>query len=157
MSNPHDEAPESTASDAAKNAPHGAIESTDRLRVVAAIVVADDGRILVTRRAPGERLAGKWEFPGGKIERGESPEAALSREIREELGIEIQVGSFVAKSVFDDARLSIELLAYEARHLSGSIELSVHDRAEFVTRATLRDVDFAPADIPIVDVLCDRE
>lgn len=128
-----------------------------RVRVVAAILVAEDARILVTRRAPGERLAGKWEFPGGKIEAGESPEHALVREIREELGIEIRVGSFVAKSVFDDARSSIELLAYEARQLSGSITLSVHDRAEFVTRQHLRSVDFAPADIPIVDALCNAD
>ena len=69
--------------------------------VAAGIIQREDGKILLARRKPGSHLAGYWEFPGGKIEEGESPEECLERELLEELGIVTKTGAFVAESVYD--------------------------------------------------------
>jgi 8-oxo-dGTP diphosphatase len=123
------------------------------MRIVTAAIVEKDGRILIARRAPGGALAGKWEFPGGKLEEGETPEQCLYRELREEFGIESEVGDLVASSTFDYVHGSIELLAFRVRHTSCTFVPTVHDALEWVSRAELCTYDFAPADMPIVDKL----
>lgn len=116
--------------------------------VTAAIVWRGD-RVLLTRRGPGDRHAGKWEFPGGKVEPGESPGQCLARELREELGVGATVGGLVASSLFTYAHGAIELLAFEVELAAGDFVLTVHDRAEWVPVAELTRYDLLPADIPI--------
>lgn len=90
---------------------------------VVAAVIYDGPRILLTRRGPGREHAGFWEFPGGKVEEGETPEAALAREIAEELSVKIKVGELLARAA--DGR--IHLSAYRAEIVAGTPELRDHD------------------------------
>lgn len=120
---------------------------------VAAAVIERDGKILITRRGPGGDMAGKWEFPGGKLEPGETAAECLRREIWEELRLRIEVGEFIAKSIFRQPGREIVLLAYWARWLSGEPVLTVHDEFQWITLPELANFDFAPADIPVVAAL----
>lgn len=122
------------------------------IRVTAAIIIHDN-RVVVARRAPGEKLAGKWEFPGGKIEPGETPEKCLARELAEEFSIQARVGEFVASSTCHYDHDSIELLAYRVEHIAGDIRLSVHDQLAWVLLSELHQIDFAAADIPLAKAI----
>lgn len=121
------------------------------IRVTAAII-EKDGQFLIARKRVGA-LAGMWEFPGGKIEPGESPEECLQREIREEFGIEITVGSHLATSRYTYPHIAIELIGYHTTYQSGEIILTDHDRIAWVTPAEMKNYTFAPADLPIVSAL----
>jgi 8-oxo-dGTP diphosphatase len=119
------------------------------LRVTAA-VLRRDGRVLLCRRTRPDYLAGKWEFPGGKIEAGESVEACLARELEEELGIQGEVGAHVATHVHHYEALSLELIAHEVTWTGGELRLQAeHDAAEWVRPDQLLEHDLAPADVPI--------
>ena len=122
------------------------------VRVVAAILRRQE-RVLVARRSSDQSLGGFWEFPGGKIEADETPQACLRRELLEELAIDVEVGRFVASSSHTQANGSIELVAYEARVLSGEWRLTVHDRLEWVVPQRLLDYRLAPADVAIARCL----
>jgi 8-oxo-dGTP diphosphatase len=124
-------------------------------RVVAALI-EHDGKILVTRRKEGQSHAGFWEFPGGKIEGGETAEQALRREILEELGLEIDVGTLFATNQFDYKDFRIELLAYEATNPRGELVLVVHDKAEFVEVEKLLEYSLTAADVPIAQAYVER-
>jgi 8-oxo-dGTP diphosphatase len=121
--------------------------------IVAAAVLEKNGRILIARRKHGDRLADKWEFPGGKLEEGETPEACLRRELQEELGIDVVVGGFVGRSCHRYPHGEIELLAYRVIHLSGDFQLHDHEEIRWVPTADLPAHDFSAADIPIVKLL----
>jgi mutator protein MutT len=97
------------------------------MQVVAAVIF-DGPRVMLTRRGPGRAHAGYWEFPGGKVEEGESPQSALVREIQEELALEIKVTELLA--VAQDG--AIQLSAYRAEVVSGTPELRDHDRLEWL-------------------------
>lgn len=118
---------------------------------VAAAVVYRNGNILITRRAPGEKLAGMWEFPGGKLEPGETPQSCIVRELREELGVESDAGEILTTSVFAYPGGTIELIAVTVSLRSAVLTLHVHDRAEWVTPPDLLGYELAPADIPIAE------
>lgn len=118
---------------------------------VAAAVVYRDGNILITRRAPGEKLAGMWEFPGGKLESGETPQSCIVRELREELGVESDAGEILTTSVFTYPGGTIELIAVIVSLQSTVLALHVHDRAKWVTPLDLLGYELAPADIPIAE------
>ena len=120
---------------------------------VTAAVLEKDGRILIARRKRGDRLADKWEFPGGKIEEGETPEACLRRELQEEFGIDVSVGGFVGRSHHSYPHVEIDLLAYRATHLSGDFELYDHEEIRWVNPTDFQKYDFSAADIPIVKSL----
>ena len=90
----------------------------DPVKVVAAVIKRDDGRILVARRSSGG-IGGDWEFPGGKVEQGETPEAALERELYEELGIRTAAGKFIHTTAFSRSGRCFELSAYYAEIISG--------------------------------------
>jgi 8-oxo-dGTP diphosphatase len=92
-----------------------------------------------------------WEFPGGKLEPGESPEVCLARELAEELGIKTTVGRYLGESVYDYGEKVIKLLAYQVTHVSGEFELTDHDEVRWLTGAELREVEWAPADIPLLE------
>ncbi len=120
------------------------------MQIVTCAVIEKDGRILIARRKSGDQMAGKWEFPGGKIEPGETPEQCLKRELLEELGVEIGIDGFICSSTWKYDHATIQLLAFKATLLSG--ELILHDHAEisWVTPRELGDYDFPEADVPII-------
>jgi 8-oxo-dGTP diphosphatase len=122
--------------------------------VVAAAVVVEDRRVLLSQRKAGTHLAGAWEFPGGKVEAGEDPREALRRELREELGIEAQVGEVVDVTFhrYADADKAVLLLFFEASRAAGSPEPRAIDVAAFrwSPREALRDEEFPPADVAVL-------
>jgi 8-oxo-dGTP diphosphatase len=123
------------------------------MKDVTAAIIIKDNKILITRRAENQKLAGKWEFPGGKVESGESPEACLMRELTEELGLRIRVGDKFGESQYKYEHGEIRLLAYYADILSGTITLSVHDAYTWESPRNLNSYDFSPADVPLVNKL----
>ncbi|MBN1541476.1 (deoxy)nucleoside triphosphate pyrophosphohydrolase [candidate division KSB1 bacterium] len=118
-------------------------------RVVAAVIVRD-GRVLVAQRGDG-KMAGKWEFPGGKVMADELPHAALAREIREELSLLIQVGAKIDDVPFSINGRRYRLIAYYARPVAGTLLLHEHRMARWVRPDELLDLELAPADIPIAE------
>ncbi|MBI5846746.1 MAG: 8-oxo-dGTP diphosphatase MutT [Nitrospirae bacterium] len=119
------------------------------VKVVAA-VIEEDGKVLIAKRRKGDMLAGKWEFPGGKIDPGETAEEALKRELHEELGIEAEVSDFICSSRYDYEHLSVELLAYRVKYISGDITPHVHDEVKWVLPDDLCTYDFPAANVEIV-------
>jgi 8-oxo-dGTP diphosphatase len=121
------------------------------IKTVTAAILVHEGKILIARRGAGDKLAGKWEFPGGSLEPGETPEVCLQRELREEFDIEIEVGLFVGESVYHYGHSSIRLLAFLSRWRDGNLCCRVHDGYSWVRVPQLQDYDFSPADIPFVE------
>lgn len=117
--------------------------------IVTAALIRRDGQVLLTRRAPGQPMAGRWEFPGGTVEPGETPAQCLGRELREELGIEAAIGEQVASTDHVYPRGPIRLLLFAVPSFSGSITLNVHDKLAWVEPADLLSYDLAPADVPL--------
>ncbi|HEY0104020.1 MAG TPA: (deoxy)nucleoside triphosphate pyrophosphohydrolase [Brevundimonas sp.] len=127
------------------------------LLVVAVALIDGDGRVLIAKRPEGKQLAGLWEFPGGKVEPGERPEAALIRELNEELGIEV-VESCLAPFVFTShAYESFHLLMplYLCRRWSGVVQNREHAALKWVRPDRLADYPMPPADEPLVAWLRD--
>ena len=121
------------------------------MKAVTAAIIRRDNRVLLTRRAAGEKLAGSWEFPGGKVHDGETPEECLARELKEELSLVCLIGRKVAESEYHYEHGSFVILAYEAEIESGAMKLSVHDRAEWVHIDELPAHPLAPADVAIAE------
>lgn len=120
---------------------------------VTAAVIEKDGKVLIAQRRIGDALAGKWEFPGGKMEPGETPEACLRRELMEEFGVDTEIGDFICSSEFEYDHFHIELLVYRARHISGEFQLNDHAAIVWVKPADLHKYPLASADLPVVKVL----
>ncbi len=127
---------------------------TMRTDIVAAGIVIEHGKVLLSRRKKGSHLAGLWEFPGGKAEAGEDPRAALRRELEEELGITTRIGEIVEVTFhrYDDADKAVLLLFFEAFREAGSPDPRAIDVAEFAWRdATgLSPEEFPPADVGVL-------
>ena len=127
------------------------------LLVAAAALVDVDGRVLICKRPQGKQLAGLWEFPGGKVEAGESPEACLIRELNEELGIEINpacLAPFVfASHAYDSFHLLMPL--YLCRRWNGVVEAREHEALAWVKPNAMTDYPMPPADAPLVAWLRD--
>lgn len=119
------------------------------IEVVAAIIMRG-GKILATQRGYGD-LAGGWEFPGGKMEPGETPEEALVREIREELDAGIAVDSFITTVDHDYEAFHLTMHCYLCSVVEGRLKLLEHSAAQWLDAATIDDVDWLPADIAVVD------
>lgn len=120
--------------------------------VVCAVIEDGSGRVLVAQRPVHKHLGLKWEFPGGKVEPGEAPEAALIREIKEELGCDIVVIRALHRSIHDYSTVAIEMLPYVCRLASASAAPHPHEHVavRWVTPAELAVLDLAPADLPVV-------
>ena len=126
--------------------------------VTAAIILnKNKDKVLVAKRNKEAQLAGKWEFPGGKIKEGETPENCLKRELKEELNIDVEVSGFFAENIHSYDHETIKLLSYFAWWIEGEITLHVHEKVDWVEIEKLRYCDFAPADIPIVNKLTDKK
>lgn len=122
--------------------------------LVVAGVLVEDGRVLLSRRKAGSHLEGMWEFPGGKVDAGESPTEALVRELREELGIEVIVDDIldVAFHRYEEAKKAVLLLFYRVRRTAASGPPQALDVAEFrwCTEEFLDPARFPPADVAVL-------
>lgn len=119
---------------------------------VVAAIIYKDGAYFATQRGYGE-FEGMWEFPGGKIESGESREVALKREIREELGVDITIDKFLCTTDYDYPSFHLTMHCYLCSVKSGEIELREHKSARWLTTKTLDSVEWLPADKYIIDEL----
>jgi 8-oxo-dGTP diphosphatase len=118
--------------------------------VVAGLIQDGSGRLLACRRPPGKHLAGKWEFPGGKVEPGESPATALVRELREELEITVVPGAALTPVVHDYGRGPIRLIPILCTVVEGNPHPHEHSEIRWCTAADLQQLDLAAADLPIL-------
>ena len=122
-----------------------------QIEVVAAII-HHDGAYFATQRGYGE-FEGMWEFPGGKIESGESQETALKREIQEELGVDIYIKELLCTTEYDYPTFHLTMHCYLCSVASGEIELREHKSAQWLTAETLDSVEWLPADEKIIVML----
>lgn len=129
----------------------GGLKNMKTIEVVAAII-CDSNRVFATQRGYGE-FEGWWEFPGGKIEQGESHHEALKREIREELAVEIEVGERLCTVEYDYPMFHLTMHCYMASQLDGDIALLEHKAARWLTKSELDEVEWLPADVSVVDSL----
>ncbi len=120
---------------------------------VTAAIIEDNGKFLIAKRAKGKHLEGRWEFPGGKIEVNETPEACLQRELKEEFGITTKILGFVAESIFNYGDRNIKLLGYRAKYISGEFQLNAHDEIRWIGLNEFNKYDFAEADLPLIEKL----
>ena len=127
------------------------MENRKIIKVVAA-VIRDGNRIFATQRGYGD-FKGGWEFPGGKIEEGETPQAALIREIMEELEIEIVVGELIDTIEYDYPTFHLSMDCFWAEIVSGDVVLKEHEAAKWLTKETLDSVEWLPADISIIEYI----
>lgn len=125
-----------------------------RTVIVAAAILVERGKVLLSRRKEGTHLAGRWEFPGGKVEAGEDPRAALARELEEELGIRARVSEIVDVTFhrYDDADKAVLLLFFTCEREEGSPDPRAVDVAEFAWAGTemLDPAQFPPADVAVL-------
>ena len=119
-----------------------------------ACILMQEGKVLVGRRVPGGQMGERWEFPGGKLEKGESNEACLARELKEELDVEAEIGEFLTENSHGYDFGTVHLSVYRVRSWSGDIKLTVHDDLRWVPLSELADFpNLLPADIPVARAL----
>lgn len=119
--------------------------------VACALITLQTGEILVTQRSSAMSLPLKWEFPGGKVEPGESAEQCILREVKEELGIDIAVLRKMKAHAYDNGRLQIRLIPFRCEMLRGEIVLTEHARYLWLKREELSALDWAGADLPVLE------
>lgn len=123
------------------------------LHVVGAIIENEKNEVFCALRGPEMSLANFWEFPGGKIEAGETPQQALKREISEEFSCLIEVGQKVEDTIYEYEKVIVRLETYMAKIVQGVPTISEHADAQWVSRQSLSQLEFAPADVPAVEKL----
>ena len=122
------------------------------IEVVAALI-RNNGKFMICQRPENKSRALLWEFPGGKVEAGETKEAALARECREELDIELSVGAVFAESTFVYPDISVHLILLEAKIIRGEPKLLEHKDIRWITPEEAHLFEFSPADVPFVEKL----
>jgi len=120
-----------------------------KIQVVAALLVQDQ-KILIAQRLQKKSFGGKWELVGGKIEKNETPQAALQRELAEEMGINAQIGDFFMQVQHQYPDFQICLSVYWVTDFEGQIRLTDHSQALWVSPNELKNYDFTEADLPII-------
>jgi 8-oxo-dGTP diphosphatase len=126
------------------------------IEVAAGLIRDDAGRYLITQRRKGSHLAGLWEFPGGKVEAGETPAACLRRELTEELSAAFMVGELVETVRWEYPDRTVVLHFFDCRHESGAIVPREEQAMEWVEPARLATLDFPPADRELIERLSGR-
>ena len=119
--------------------------------VVCGVIQDAENRVLVCLRPAGKHLGGLWEFPGGKVERGESPEAALKRELREELGVDVEVLSALDPVPWHYEWGAIRLLPFYCRITSGMLTPHEHEQICWCAFSGFDELAWAPADVPVLE------
>jgi 8-oxo-dGTP diphosphatase len=112
-----------------------------------------ENHVFLARRRQGKSMAGKWEFPGGKIENDEDPKSALQRELVEELGMVVEVLEFLGENNHSYPDFSIQLSAFKCRYISSINLLNDHDAVEWVDPLRLKEYDLSEADLPFISLL----
>ena len=129
------------------------------IRVVAAVIKSKNNEetpiIFATQREYGD-FKGGWEFPGGKIETGETPQEALKREIMEELDTEVVVGDLIDTIEYDYPSFHLSMDCFWCKVINGNLVLKEHEAAQWLTKEQLDDVDWLPADITLIDKIKDK-
>lgn len=128
---------------------------SSQIDVSAGIILNENKNILIGKRRNPEKLANKWEFPGGKIEPGETPEKCLRREIKEEFGIEIKVKNKIGEIYHEYEFENIKFHVFFAKWENGKLKPTDHKEIKWIFQDELRDYDFTPADIKIINKIKD--
>lgn len=123
-----------------------------RINVTGAVLI-DGDKVLAARRGPGKALPGYWEFPGGKIEPGETPEESLSRELQEELLCEAAIGQHITTTEHEYDFGIVILSTYFCELVKGEPQLTEHEEIRWLSASELHTLEWAPADIPAVDII----
>jgi 8-oxo-dGTP diphosphatase len=118
---------------------------------VTCAIIFFDNKILVTQRSEKMKLPLKWEFPGGKLEDGESEIDCIKREIKEEINIEIEILEKISNSIYDYGTFKINLIPFISKYVSGEIILTEHKDYKLLDISELLNLDWAEADLPIVE------
>ncbi|MDH4091965.1 MAG: (deoxy)nucleoside triphosphate pyrophosphohydrolase [Cyclobacteriaceae bacterium] len=121
--------------------------------IVVAGVLYNNDKILLAKRNQNKSLGGKWEFPGGKVEKGETHKRALKRELIEEFGVAFEIGEYIGSNAHEYRDFIIQLHAYKVPCSILDLSSSDHDEVHWVNKAAILSYDLADADIPIVDKL----
>ena len=124
----------------------------DKFDVVAAIIIKD-GKYFIAQRNRNKHMGLSWEFPGGKVERDETFEIALKREIKEELNIEIKIKNKLGEEYYQDDKISVKLHYFICSHISGKIYLNEHEDSAWVTKNEFKKYNFAEGDSDIINLL----
>lgn len=127
------------------------------IRVVAAALYDREGRVLIADRPPGKHMAGRWEFPGGKVDAGESDAEALTRELREELGVSVSAAHPLLEITHDYPDRRVVLSMWRVERWSGEPQALDGQRLKWVAPARLFDGDILEADRPFIEALCSLE
>ena len=128
-----------------------------KIDVIAAVIKNNEEKFFIAKRKEGKSLAGKWEFPGGKVEENERDEDCLVREIKEEFNVSVKCLKYLTNSEYDYEKFTVNLKAYLASFISGSFSLTDHDEVKWIDIRKYKNYDFAPADIPIIEYLIQNE
>ena len=126
------------------------------MRISVAGVAVKEGKVLIALRKPGTSIGEKWEFPGGKLENGESPEKALEREYCEELSVPIKVGEKLCEGAFRNGPKKYRLLVYKIELVNENFKTPEHQKIKWVGIPGLRSFEFPVSDTLIVDYLLSR-
>lgn len=121
--------------------------------LVAAGILFRDGKVLVGRRSPNKLWSGYWEFPGGKVESGETPEDTVRRELKEELNIEASVGSLVAEGAFEYPTGPVRIMIYRVLSWTGDFVLKDHDQIDWISLDNMNNHQFLPGNFFIIPAL----
>ena len=124
----------------------------DKLDVVAAIILKDD-KYFIAQRNRNKHMGLSWEFPGGKVEKGESFEIALKREIKEELDIQIDIKNKLGEENYQDDKINVKLHYFICSHISGKIYLNEHEDFVWVSKNEFKNYNFAEGDSDIINLL----
>ncbi len=119
---------------------------------VVAALIEKDNKYLIARRSTGsEDVLGKWEFPGGKVEKNETEEHAIEREIKEEFEMDIKALKFLTNNICEYPSKTIDLRLYECKHINGKFHLHDHSEYKFVNKEEIINYDLCQADIPLAE------
>lgn len=118
---------------------------------VACAIIEQDGKVLAAQRSAAMSMPLKWEFPGGKIEAGESPEECLNRELKEELGISVLIGTALQPATHSYADFTVTLYPFTCRLAGGVITMHEHHDLQWILPQRMTELDWAAADLPVID------